>query len=183
MNEELKDVNPSESSTEEDIERTTVPLNEPIAEEGVKEEGPKAIPYQRFKEVNDKYKELKDKLKSLQSEPQQAPAEKRAGESDDEWKQRVNFMLAHKEVSPEEADIIARLKHRDQDFEEALNSKEIKDFLSFRREKAEKEKQILSPSAASTSAKQSKPMSEMSNEEFYTWAAEQEKKVAGRERI
>jgi len=93
--------------------------------------------YGKYKETKRKLEELEKKLAEKEKPQKQV--------SDDEWKQRVEFLLEHKDYTEDEFNHIATVaKQFDVSLDEAALLEQ--DYIQYRREKVAKEKQKLEPS-------------------------------------
>jgi hypothetical protein len=133
MEEGTSEITPEEGETSE--------IDEEKAAEGEgKEPNWKAkanAMYGKYKETKEKLEELEKKLAEKEKPQQQV--------SDDEWKQRVEFLLEHKDYAEDEYNHISTVaKEFDISLEEAAELEQ--DYIQYRREKVAKEKQQLEPS-------------------------------------
>ena len=148
----------TENSTDSSSEETS----SEIVTEDVKKPEPKTVPYERFKQVNDKLKALRE-LSSNEETP--APVrETNKTPIDDKWKQWTEFAIENRELDREQFAIAKRL------FESGVpTSKVLEDPLyvaaseKYLREKADKD---ASPtSSRSPKGANGKPIEEMTPEE------------------
>lgn len=117
-----------------------------------------------------KVKELEKKL-----------ADKKPGESDDEWKDRVDFLLTNsdKEYSKEELTHIKTVATRDQiSLQEASEQEDVSDYIQFRRDKVAKAKGTPGPSnlGGGEQGPTEKETRKMNSEEWKTYIEKEEAK-------
>ena len=92
-----------------------------------------------FRTKFNKEKEDKEKLvKEMEESKKKAPLEEKS-----EWQEKVDFLLVHKDTSKEEFEFIAAIaKGKGTSLEDAVNTKEVKEYIDFQREKVAKDKSI-----------------------------------------
>lgn len=146
---------PSESSTE-NTEKETVT-------EDVKKSEEPMIPKSRFDEVNEEKKKLEAQL------AEKLAPNKQVADSDDEWKQWMEFTIENRDLDKEELSVIKRLNKAGTPLDKVLEDDVFKAF----QEKHRTEKVEGESSPASNRSKKvvpEKPVSEMTeaeHREFY----------------
>ncbi|RLC37065.1 hypothetical protein DRH27_04260 [Candidatus Falkowbacteria bacterium] len=132
---------------------------------------PSSVPYKRFKEVVDERNRLK---KQMEGKSQTTPKTF----TDEQWKERVDFAIRHRDVSEDEMDFISSYAAgKGISMEEAYKTESIKDYLSYQREKAKQEEAVPEPSSKGETFNK-KPLSELSKEEIReNWAEIRDKAI------
>ena len=132
---------------------------------------PSSVPYKRFKEVVDERNRLK---KQVEGKSQTTPKTF----TDEQWKERVDFAIRHRDVSEDEMDFISSYAAgKGISMEEAYKTESIKDYLSYQREKAKQEEAVPEPSSKGETFNK-KPLSELSKEEIReNWAEIRDKAI------
>jgi len=166
---EEEEDNPSEVSEDTaEEQRTQSSSSGESAEGGGK---PSSVPYKRFKEVVDERNRLK---KQMEGKSQTTPKTF----TDEQWKERVDFAIRHRDVSEDEMDFISSYAAgKGISMEEAYKTESIKDYLSYQREKAKQEEAVPEPSSKGETFNK-KPLSELSKEEIReNWAEIRDKAI------
>ena len=172
MTEQVKDVNTVPESTEHIDSETTETESIEVTPDVKKT--PDSIPYDRFREVNAKAKELEAELNKLKSREETVV---KPAETQSDWHDKVEFRQDNPNYSREEVDLIAKFKQPGQSFYDAAKNPQVTEFIDFRREKERKEEQVQKPSSASSVSTPPKPVKEMTTEEFYAWAKENDQNL------
>jgi len=161
---EEEDLNESE---EKDSDKSDDTSGE-SAEEGGK---PSSVPYKRFKEVVDERNKLK---RQVEGESQTKPK----SFTDEQWKERVDFAIRHRDISDDEMDFVSSYAAgKGISMEEAYKTKAVKGYLSYQREMAKEEEAVPEPSAKGETFNK-KPLSELSDEERRSnWAEIRDKAI------
>jgi len=135
--------------------------------------------YAKYKEEREKRKELEAVLAEYEKEKKEVP-KKTATETEDEWRQKIEFLLEHKDYTEDEYDHIATVaKKFDISLEEAAELE--KDYIQYHREKVAQEKKVPEPSSPSREGKKIAPedIAKMSEEEHRKLFEEDLKKREG----
>jgi len=130
----------AEATPEQKSEEQKGVVQEDVKPEGKVEE-PKTIPYERFKEVNDKLKSLQTQLDKPKPEDKETPKE-------DLWQQKVDFAISNRDYSGEEVDMIADwARFKGTTLAEATKDEMLKAALFAHREKVAREDKTPEPSS------------------------------------
>ena len=121
--------------------------------------------YAKLKEEKARRQELEA---ALAEHEKTEKAEKKTAEpkTEDEWRQKVEFLMSHKDFSEEEFNHVATVaKEFNVSLDEAAELED--DYIHYRREKVAKEKKIPEPGSASKESKNLSPedIAKMSEEE------------------
>ncbi|HPZ74857.1 MAG: hypothetical protein KBH94_05015 [Caldisericia bacterium] len=157
-----------ESSLEEEVGETSQTTPEEDTSKKTEETGDK-----KFKSLaaqkehyRSKVKKQEERIQELEKQLQQLNKEKKAPLSDDEWKQKIEFVVKHRDVPPEFIDEIeAYARGRSISLEDAYKSEVIQSAYKALQEKGRKEEKIPAPSSRSTIV-EGKDISQMSKEEI-----------------
>ena len=99
-----------------------------------------------------------------------------------EWQKKIDFVTSNKEVTKEELNYISTVaKGKDISLDEAHKSKEVQDYLNYRREKVKNEGKVPHSSPASSTGTDHSPqeIGEMSREDHQKLALDNIKKQKG----
>lgn len=120
--------------------------------------------------------------KALEAEKKSQPKKEQkpsASGSEDEWRHKVDFLLENRDVSEEEFDHLAAVASR-RSGSVSMDSlrdaqKQEKDYISYRRKKAEEKKKVPGSTAAGSTSRNKGPkeIAKMSEEEFRAYEEEQ----------
>jgi len=170
----------AEATLEQKSEEQKGVVQEDVKPEG-KEEGketkPKTIPYERFKEVNDKLKSLQTQLDESKPKAKEKPTE-------DFWQQKVDFAISNRDYSGEEVDMIADwARFRGTTLAEATKDEMLKAALFAHREKVARESKTPEPSST-TATFNKKALHELGKDELRdNWETIRDKAIsAGKKR-
>jgi len=172
-------VSSTEAVLEQKPEEREDDVKEDVKPEG-KEKKPKAIPYERFKEVNDKLKSLQAQLDETKSKESEESKEK----PEDFWQQKVDFAISNRDYSGEEVDMIADwARFKGVTLEEATKDEMLKAALFAHREKVARESKTPEPSSTMATFNE-KALYELDKDELRdNWEAIRDKAIsAGRKR-
>ena len=132
-------------------------------------------PKEEFASIDAQKRHFKKKFETEKAEKERLAKELEAAkkgatttEEKNEWQEKIDFLIEHKEVSKPEFDFISTFaKGKKLSLEDAHESKEVKDYLNYQREKVKRESKVLGSSAASSTStpKSRQEIAEMSRED------------------
>lgn len=177
----MQEANATQEEVEEAKEATEAPEEAPEETQETSKKEPAGELEEKNKQLYARAKKAEEELKKLKTEK---PETKPLKEEDGDWRNKVEFLLKNKEYSEEEFDHIAGVaKNRNISLSEAAKSE--KDYIQFKRKKADDENKVLSPSSPDfvSTGKTSKEIEDMSQEDYAKLLKEQGKKTAKRQGI
>ena len=116
------------------------------------------------KEKEEKEKLLEGRGDKEKKDDKEEKEEEKKEEKKTDWQSKVDFLLANKDVTKTEFELISTMaKGKGISLEEAGKDKEIQEYIKFQREKVEKDKENLEPSTKISPSK--KALDKITSEE------------------
>jgi len=172
-----------EETTEEKPQQEGADNPEETAKTSQEEQKRKDRLYARMKKAEEEAKRLKAQLKEVETVKKETPVNTPVSDLSVDPYNLAKTVATLKDYSPEEIDYISLIaKAKGVAPEEAVNSEEVKLYISARREKVAKEQSIPNPSSPSSSnlKPSAQDIAKMSREEHKKLVEEYKKKMTGR---